>query len=436
MQGIGVFSEKPLQGLMDILVEAVQTTITASLYAWNQVFNLFRLPAKSDTFLTGLIVLILGLLVVGAFKLLADFARENEDDNRWTYQAIVLGLIGIWVGRLPSWAAGLPFMVRYDYDRFFLSMMLGASLLTVGVLELIIKSGKTKVILVSLMVALAICTQFLYAKNYQKDAETQKDFYAQWVWRAPSFQPGTTLLTDKIPAIAFESDLGLSAALNWIYSPNLSSHDLPLMLLYTEIRIPSGQLPKLDPGQAYQIEYRTAQFTGNTTDAIVFYYPEVGCVKLVNPDDPIEYNLYPIPLSLKKAALLSNIGRIDTGTKSTLWPAEILGMEPKPTWCYYYQQAELAKQKQDWNSVISLAQQAMDGGFRPKDASEWFVFVEAAVRSNDMEAAARFMDKYANHRASSKETACRFTQLMDEFNPSSTQVQFMADMRAKFGCEP
>ncbi len=436
MEGVQAFNGKPIQVIGTLLTEAIQTIITASLYAWNQVFNLFRLPAGGSIFLTGLGILILGFLLVGAFRLLVDFAHENEDDNRWTFQAIALGIVAILVGRLPSWVAGLPFLVKYDYDRFFLSIMLGASLLMVGVLELIIKSGKTKVFFVSLLVALAICTQFLYAKNYQKDAENQKDFLAQLVWRAPAIEPGTILLTDKIPAIPHESDMGLSAALNWVYAPELTSHQLPLIILYSDIRLESQQLPSLNPGQAIKINYRTAEFNGNTTDSIVFYYPEVGCIKWLDPSDRIASGMIQIPPSLTQAALLSDLGRIQTSAKSPIWPVEVLGKEPKQTWCFYYQQAQLARQGTDWERVSELAQQALKAGLRPKDPTEWFTFVEADFRLDDISSATALMDKYAEHRASTRENACRFIPLLDDPQLSLSQSQFLNAMRVKFTCLP
>lgn len=436
MTGLKVFSGSFLNGVTQILTEAAQSVITASLYAWNQVFNLFRLPTISNIFLTGVIVLVLGFLIVGGFKLLADFTHESEDDNRWTYQAILLGLIGILVGRLPSWVAGLPFLVKYDYDRFFLSIMLGASLLIVGVVELIVKSGKIKVVFTSLLVALAICTQFLYAKNYENDTIAQKTFLSQFMWRAPSFQPGTILLTDKITAIPFESDMGLSAALNWMYTPQLASHDLPIILLYSDIRLRSGQLPSFDRGQDIRIDFRTARFTGNTDNTIVFFYPEVGCIKLVNPGDQVENALFNIPPNLISAAQLSNLDRIVTGSNSVVWPTDVLGPQIKPTWCYYFQKAELARQNQDWNGVNQLAQQAIKAGFRPKDPAEWLGFVEASIRVNDLETAGKLFTRYSDHRASTKDVACRFFQLMDDPSLSSAQIQFIAGMQSKFSCPP
>ncbi len=436
MDGLQSLHGNPIRVMGSLVAEALQTLITATLYAWNQVFNLFRLPAGGSVFLTGLGVLLLGFVLVGAFRLLADFAHENEDDNRWAFQAIGLGVVAILVGRLPSWVAGLNFLVKYDYDRFFLSIMLGASLLLVGLLELIIKSGKPKTFFVSLLVALAICTQFLYAKNYQKDFENQRSFLSQVVWRAPAIEPGTILLTDQVPAIPYESDMGLTAALNWVYTPELSTHELPLIILYSDIRLELQQLPSLDPGQAIQIDYRTAGFNGNTTDSIVFLYPEAGCIKFLDPSDRIASGVIHLPPSLDQASLLSNLDRIQTSAASPAWPVGVLGKEPGQSWCYYYQKAQLARQTGDWEAVSKLAQQAQKAALRPKDPTEWFTFVEADFRLENFSRATELMGKYTEHRASTPKMACRFMELLSEPGLSPDQNEFIDTMRVQNACLP
>ena len=57
---------------------------------------------------------------------------------------------------------------------------------------------------------------------------------------------------------------------------------------------------------------------------------------------------------------------------------EIFGAEPPHTWCYYFEKADLARQLQDWQSVLQLEKQAREHGFTPKFGPEYVPFIEAA----------------------------------------------------------
>ena len=126
---ISAFSgiEQPGVYLLGLLKEAVQTITTAGFLAWWQAPNLFSLIPQSQTFrlAIGLFVLCFAGLTFFRTKLAEPGALADSDT--WAGQAIGLGLIAILAGRLPSWVAGLPFVVQFDYDRFFISIMLGAS---------------------------------------------------------------------------------------------------------------------------------------------------------------------------------------------------------------------------------------------------------------------------------------------------------------------
>ena len=55
----------------------------------------------------------------------------------------------------------------------------------------------------------------------------------------------------------------------------------------------------------------------------------------------------------------------------------IYGDEPKHRWCYYFQKAELARQRGDWERAAQLGEEAYASGDHPNDPTENFVFIEA-----------------------------------------------------------
>ncbi|MBE3038876.1 MAG: hypothetical protein IMZ62_08710, partial [Chloroflexi bacterium] len=60
-------------------------------------------------------------------------------------------------------------------------------------------------------------------------------------------------------------------------------------------------------------------------------------------------------------------------------PEDIFGPEPVHGWCYYYQKAALARQFDDWSTVIALGDEAIEKGFEPFDQIEWMPFLQAYV---------------------------------------------------------
>ena len=68
-------------------------------------------------------------------------------------------------------------------------------------------------------------------------------------------------------------------------------------------------------------------------------------------------------------------------------PAEfIFGREPAHTWCYYYQQAELAIQNGAWEDVIEIGEEVNQLDLQPKDRIEWTPFLQAYAIVGDEKA--------------------------------------------------
>ena len=66
-------------------------------------------------------------------------------------------------------------------------------------------------------------------------------------------------------------------------------------------------------------------------------------------------------------------------------PQIIFGAEPAHDWCYYYQQAALARQQGDWETIRALYQEALGHGLYPNDSVEWMPFVQAYVVLGDQD---------------------------------------------------
>ncbi len=307
----------------------------------------------------------------------------SAGDDRWALQAIVLGVLGILLGRLPSWAAGLPFALEFPWDRFLQSMMLGGSLLFVGLLEYFLKTYRRKALALSLFAALAVGVQFNTANTYRRDWDNQRTFFWQLAWRAPGLKPGTALITHELP-LKYVSDNSLIAPLNWTYAPNFSGPEMPYLMVYSTIRLNGEALPNMQPGTPIYTSYRTRSFHGSTSQAVVIYDPAPGCLRVLDATYTSAEIFPGLPYMLADAIPLSDLTRVlPDADPPARPPAELFGKEPGHTWCYAFEKAELARQVGDWPEVVRLEDEALAQGYRPELLSEWLPFLEARAHLGD-----------------------------------------------------
>lgn len=355
----------------------------AGFYIWIQVLVLtFKsLPTPASLLTLGLILLSFAF-VAPYLKNLAQ--TEKNKEKTFSISLIVIGILGILLGRLPSLAAGLPLTLQSSFDRFMVSMMIGASLFLVGIIELLFKDNRIRNYVFALVIALGIGQQFFNANIFRRDWEKQRDIYWQMTWRIPALEPNTVILTDQMP-IDYETDLSFTAPINWIYAPQYTRADLPYMLLYTEKRLGGPTLPALEPNIKITYPYRTINFNGSTSQAIVIYMPTNGCLRVLDPSHGDKEIYAKLAKVLTDAISLSDPSRIITDTNTPATP--MFFSEPKHEWCYYFTKAELAQQVGDYQTVVSLGNEAISLGYKPTDQNEWLVFIKAYALTGELQTA-------------------------------------------------
>ncbi len=187
------------------------------------------------------------------------------------------------------------------------------------------------------------------------------------VWRAPGLKTNTLLITNKLP-FQYYSDNSLTAPLNWTYAPDFQGENIPYYLAFTEVRL-GRSLAALEEGLEVRQAYRTTHFDSTTSDALVFYYAPPGCLRILDPEQ--EPYLPVLPDELQEALAISHPAQIVLDAASPASPPqEIFGSEPAHTWCYYFEQADLARQRGDWQQVVRIGDQVLDQGYLPAELSE------------------------------------------------------------------
>ena len=297
----------------------------------------------------------------------------------WGLQAILVGIFALLVAGWPVWVTDLRLELSVPWDRFTQPLMLGSCLVLVGLLDLLLRPHLPKLVVISLLVGLAAGAQLHYAFDYRLEWAEQKQFFWQLAWRIPSLKPGTLLLTSGLP-FYISSDNSLTAALNWIYAPQLDTREMPYLLYDLSARL-GNRLPALSPDIPISQEYRATEFHGSTSQALVFYYAPPRCLKVL---DQAADRLYPNkPDSLVAAMPLSRLDLIQPAAPSSPQLPSFLGPEPAHDWCYYFEKIELANQMKDWPQAARLADAALQS--KPEltrdDAAELTPLIVAYAQS-------------------------------------------------------
>lgn len=402
----------------------------AGVYVWMQVLVLASRALAAPTTLATL-----GLIAV-AFILIAFYLRRlnlsEAETGTFAVSAIVIGLAGILLGRIPSFAAGLPLTLQSSYDRFMVSMMLGGSLFVAGLIELFVRNSRLKTYVCALLIALGIGQQFFNANIFRRDWAKQQEIYWQLAWRIPAMKPNTALLTHQMP-IDYETDLSFTAPINWMYAPQYQRSDLPYALFYTEKRLGGGALPSLEKGTKIGLPIRRVSFHGSTSQAITIFMPRNGCLRVLDPARGDEITYGKQSRFLVDAIPLSDLSNILVDTDRT---AQLPFLsEPEHTWCYYFAKAELARQQGDWEQVIALIDQAGELGYEPEDPFEWLTYIEAQALTGDIEVAEKISANAFKQDNGIRRGLCEVWKRVQAQGPVGSEVETRVDdILSKFEC--
>ncbi|NPV85557.1 MAG: hypothetical protein HPY45_06060 [Anaerolineae bacterium] len=372
------FGTAPLDTVVRLLRSIVSSYKTAGYNGWRLMLSVLAGLDQAQR------KVYFFLIVLGALTTFFAFWRIKPEEKRvslpfpsvwkeWGWQPLALGLVMVFAGGWPFWLTNIPIEASFPWDRSLLPFIPGVCVLTVGLVELVVHIHWRKVLL-AVMVGLAVGTHFANALVYRAEWENLRQMFWQFAWRAPNLERGTILMSSDIPLYRV-SDNGLTSPLNWMYAPQHSDRDLPYKFFDLDLRLGEEYtgLPGLEKDLPVTHHYRSLFFSSTTSHCLVFFYRLGSCVHILSPEDAI---LPGLPQKVVDTLPLSNLAMIRLNAESAARPPVEWGGEPEHGWCYYFQQADLARQKQDWNTVIALGDQAFEKSLYAVDRMEYRPFIE------------------------------------------------------------
>ncbi|MCE9645011.1 MAG: tetratricopeptide repeat protein [Chloroflexi bacterium] len=351
---------------------------------WRTVFEVWIYPFFTIgmtglgplTLILMLVLLYFVILLVGIFLFIQDPDQANDLD--FARRASLIGLVFWGLSGGSVWIIGIVPQLNFSIDRFMLPFMLGASLL-IACLIALIKNRRSQMIVLALLVGFAVSRQFRLEEVFRSDWATQQNLFWQMSWRMPALEKGSILISNDIP-VTYYSDNSLTGPLNWIYSP---PGEMNVVLYFASVRV-GKKLPSLEPGQSHELYYVGPTFYGNTSNILIFNFEPPGCLRIIDPEVDGVNRL--LPQSLRTITQYSHQDVIGFDREAVL-PRQFYGDEPPHGWCFYFEQADLARQQGDWAQVVELANNAFALDDHPNDPAEYFVFIEAYAHQGEWQKA-------------------------------------------------
>ncbi len=402
--------------LLWLLVNSIRSTLNVALFAWAVPFNQNFYDNRLRDILMGLAYAAVAVMLV----YLAHRALKNEtepDEDPVTLAHVDL----LWVGLLGTFAGILPVILANRvvvFDRisqYSLPASLAGVIFLGGLVVSLFPKTLQRMVLAGL-VGLAVLAQHGLAAQAAREEKLITDFWWQVVWRAPQIRPGTTLVV-IYPGINYaEGNDVVWGPANFIYSPEKQER-MPVHVPIAASRLEADSILEiLNANREFEqtdIVIKNTYMVLDYESQLILSQPAAGsCVRALDPRWP-DLSIHD-PSFIHASARNSEVESIVVdGTAPTPLEA-VFGPEPARDWCYYYQKADLARQRGDWDEIVSLAEEAEKLGLHPNDQVELMPFLQAYAFLGDPKQVKGISTRINTERFY-KQQACRNLSAMAEF---------------------
>jgi hypothetical protein len=428
---------QPLSAFVTLMQYATQDFLNIIVGSWYKTLD----PATyilNDriVFVSLVIAAVVGLFtsfILRSYRRNAQSAEEDSSPGRWIQLALMIGGLGILLGVLPVWLTGRQTTLGLYGSRFALASMLGASILTISILEWISPRRFVRIVLLSSLIGIAVGFHIRRVEIFNRSWVKQQRFYWQLSWRIPDLKSGAAIAADG-ELFLYVGRYSTALALNLLYPEDLPYPHIGHYFYELPERI-AQRAAELATGEPIEWKFRNFLFNGSTKDTVLIYYePEQGnCLWVLDPNDVDNPDL---PALTSQGLPVSNLSVIlPDSVPENGPPTRIFGAEPEHNWCYFFQKADLARQFGNWQAIVELGDLAQDLGHSPNNPQEWIPFIEGYARAGRWEEAFEktLQVRRINFRVSQR--LCRLWDRVEENIPvPENYLEKYQSMQARLEC--
>ena len=314
--------------------------------------------------------------------LLLKTGQTNGTEQDGTlYEMLLLGFIAMILGYLPGMMINAsPSAASTYHDRYLIPSFWGIAIFTVSWISILFRSSAAASVLFSFMICLSVFFQVQNAYAYRYSWKYQQKFQWQMKWRIPDIVENTAVISDGVVAL-FMGDWADSSMLFEMYGKKQGLTPTPYWYFN---RGDDDYFAGLTTGDSIYIKSKMYEFEAEPTDVIVITKPEYGkCAWLLVEED--RYNPY-LEEGMHDFIRYQNKSRIRMESDHVL-PSPVFGSDFDHDWCYYFEKADLALDKEEYAEALRLYDEAAANGYHPGTALEMRPFIKAAAFSGDWEKA-------------------------------------------------
>lgn len=367
----------PLQTIYGWFIQIVQDFFDITISAW--VTPLSQLMEQTQGWGVVLAILLVCLVMVILHKIKGEPTQGETPRVDIFSEALLLGLFTAIGGLIPIAMVNREVYFP-SFSRYALMSSFGVAIFTVSFLMRLNGNALRNTIL-GVLLLIASLTHRANTVRYARETAALNNFWWQVSWRVPHFEKNTTLIA-SYPSVATEEDYFVWGPASLIYYPESQNPEVVQPGLFAAV-LNNVTVTKVLTRERQEYDNRRGIITyKNYRNILILTQPSANsCVHLINGLQPEFSN--DESDSIRTIGSYSEIEHVLVDETPHAPPEIVFGPEPARGWCYYYQKADLARQRGDWESIVGLGNEAQENGLVPSDAIEWMPFLQAyAITGN------------------------------------------------------
>jgi hypothetical protein len=362
-------------------IHFLQSLLNVLIFVWVSPFNqnFFALRLREILFALGLMITVLAIAIV-VNRSIDEIKDEHTSSQTWHLEAIFIGLLGAAAGVVPIIIANRA--VTFErFSHYALPASLAAVAFVVGITYLIVEP-RIRMVATASLVGISVLTHSALAFHARAEEKLIQEFWYQTSWRIPDLKAGTVLIVNYAGIDYQEGNDMVWGPANIIYYPE-AQKQIPVAISVAAARMePDTPRNILEGAQISQNYIVVNDIHYDFDNLLVMTMPtENSCLHVLD-QNWAELSVADTSL-IALAAPRSNIDNVLAEGELHLLPNLIFGEEPAHEWCYYYQKAQLARQRGNWEEIKKIGDEVAKLGLHPNDQIEWMPFLQSAAFSGD-----------------------------------------------------